>query len=76
MLTMQEDAIIKAMRREIPFEEINTLGGDVISGNEEDAISKSGENVSLSEMLEGKNGEEQEIHPAPEKGNSEVDESK
>lgn len=29
MLTMRESAIIKALSREIPFEEINTLGGDL-----------------------------------------------
>ncbi len=28
MLTMREDAIIKALAGEIPFEEVNTLGGD------------------------------------------------
>ncbi len=27
MLTMKEDAIIKSARGEIPFEEVNTLGG-------------------------------------------------
>jgi type II secretory ATPase GspE/PulE/Tfp pilus assembly ATPase PilB-like protein len=27
MLTMREDAIIRALAGEIPFEEINTLGG-------------------------------------------------
>jgi type II secretory ATPase GspE/PulE/Tfp pilus assembly ATPase PilB-like protein len=30
MLTMKEDAIIKALKGEIPFEEINTLGGEVL----------------------------------------------
>jgi type IV pilus assembly protein PilB len=29
MLTMREDAIIKALRGEIPFEEVNTLGGQL-----------------------------------------------
>ena len=29
MLTMREDAIIKALAGEIPFEEINTLGGEL-----------------------------------------------
>ena len=29
MLTMREDAILKASRGEIPFEEINTLGGEL-----------------------------------------------
>ncbi len=27
---MKEDAIIKMLRGEIPFEEVNTLGGDVL----------------------------------------------
>jgi len=30
MLTMREDAIIKALAGEIPFEEVNTLGGDAL----------------------------------------------
>jgi type IV pilus assembly protein PilB len=30
MLTMREDAIIKALAGEIPFEEVNTLGGDLL----------------------------------------------
>jgi type II secretory ATPase GspE/PulE/Tfp pilus assembly ATPase PilB-like protein len=29
MLTMREDAIVKALTGEIPFEEINTLGGEL-----------------------------------------------
>ncbi|MBI3572026.1 type II/IV secretion system protein [Candidatus Kaiserbacteria bacterium] len=29
MLTMREDAILKALRGEIPFEEVNTLGGEL-----------------------------------------------
>jgi type IV pilus assembly protein PilB len=29
MLTMREDAIVKAIKGEIPFEEINTLGGEL-----------------------------------------------
>ena len=29
MLTMREDAIVKALRGEIPFEEVNTLGGEL-----------------------------------------------
>lgn len=29
MLTMREDAIVKALKGEIPFEEINTLGGEL-----------------------------------------------
>ena len=29
MLTMREDAIVKALAGEIPFEEINTLGGEL-----------------------------------------------
>ena len=28
MLTMKEDAIIKSARGEVPFEEVNTLGGE------------------------------------------------
>lgn len=31
MLTMKEDAIIKAFNREIPFSEINTLGGEALT---------------------------------------------
>ena len=32
MLTMREDAILKALSGEIPFEEINTLGGELFPG--------------------------------------------
>ncbi len=31
MLTVREDAIIKALRGEVPFEEVNTLGGNLLS---------------------------------------------
>ncbi len=36
MFTMREDAIIKSMRKEVPFEEVNTLGGafDLIDEDE------------------------------------------
>jgi type IV pilus assembly protein PilB len=34
MLTMREDAIIKALAGEIPFEEVNTLGGDLFPDND------------------------------------------
>ncbi len=34
MLTMREDAIIKALKGEIPFEEINTLGGKLFPEGE------------------------------------------
>ena len=37
MMTMREDAIIKALEGEIPFSEVNTLGGVFLSeGIEED----------------------------------------
>ena len=36
MLTMREDAIVKALSGEIPFEEINTLGGELFP--EEDTV--------------------------------------
>lgn len=34
MLTMREDAIVKALSGEIPFEEINTLGGELFPDEE------------------------------------------
>ena len=34
MLTMREDAIIKALAGDIPFEEINTLGGELFPEEE------------------------------------------
>jgi type IV pilus assembly protein PilB len=34
MLTMKEDAIIKAINRQIPFEEVNTLGGEFLTDDE------------------------------------------
>jgi type IV pilus assembly protein PilB len=36
MLTMREDAIVKALAGEIPFEEINTLGGELFPEGDED----------------------------------------
>lgn len=36
MLTMREDAIVKALAGEIPFEEINTLGGELFPEAEQD----------------------------------------
>ncbi len=35
MFTMREDALIKSMRKEVPFEEVNTLGGVIDSVEEE-----------------------------------------
>jgi len=35
MLTMREDAIVKALNGEIPFEEVNTLGGELFPQEEE-----------------------------------------
>lgn len=35
MFTMREDAIIKALAGEIPFEEVNTLGGQLFPEDEE-----------------------------------------
>jgi type II secretory ATPase GspE/PulE/Tfp pilus assembly ATPase PilB-like protein len=34
MLTMRESAILKALSGEIPFEEINTLGGELFLEDE------------------------------------------
>lgn len=34
MLTMREDAIVKALKGEIPFEEINSLGGELVPDEE------------------------------------------
>jgi type II secretory ATPase GspE/PulE/Tfp pilus assembly ATPase PilB-like protein len=36
MLTMREDAIVKALAGEIPFEEINTLGGELFPEGDAD----------------------------------------
>lgn len=38
MLTMREDAIIKALAGEIPFEEVNALGGSFASSDEEEPL--------------------------------------
>ncbi|MBI2409583.1 type II/IV secretion system protein [Candidatus Kaiserbacteria bacterium] len=35
MLTMREDAILKGLAGQIPFEEINTLGGELFPGTDE-----------------------------------------
>jgi type IV pilus assembly protein PilB len=36
MRTMREDAIVKALKGEIPFEEVNTLGGALLAQDEEE----------------------------------------
>ncbi len=38
MFTMREDAIIKSMRKEVPFEEVNTLGGAYDILEDEDVV--------------------------------------
>jgi len=38
MMTMREDAIMKALAGEIPFEEVNTLGGTLFPADAADAI--------------------------------------
>ncbi|HRH24179.1 MAG TPA: GspE/PulE family protein [Candidatus Paceibacterota bacterium] len=40
MLTMREDGIIKALNGEIPFEEVNTLGGALLADEEDNAPEK------------------------------------
>jgi type IV pilus assembly protein PilB len=51
MITMREDAIFKSMRKEVPFEEINTLGGlydtdeDTAFEEEEGTTKERGEEV-------------------------------
>ena len=35
MMTMREDAIMKAVAGEIPFEEVNTLGGELLADEPE-----------------------------------------
>ena len=37
MLTMRENAIIKALAGEIPFEDVNTLGGELFPEEEQEA---------------------------------------
>jgi type II secretory ATPase GspE/PulE/Tfp pilus assembly ATPase PilB-like protein len=37
MFRMKEDAIIKMLRGDIPFEEVNTLGGDLLDEEESGA---------------------------------------
>lgn len=37
-MSMREDAIIKAMKREIPFEEVNALGGMLIELDQDETI--------------------------------------
>jgi type II secretory ATPase GspE/PulE/Tfp pilus assembly ATPase PilB-like protein len=34
LITMREDAILKALAGEIPFEEVNTLGGELFFDSE------------------------------------------
>ncbi len=42
MFTMREDAIIKALTGDIPFQEVNTLGGDLVVDDPEPAASTEG----------------------------------
>jgi len=40
MFTMREDAIIKALAKEIPFTEVNTLGGVLLKGEIEEVATQ------------------------------------
>ncbi len=51
MFTMREDAIIKSMRKEVPFEEVNTLGG-VIDSVEEEGVGADAASARESETKE------------------------
>lgn len=53
MLTMREDALIKSMRKEVPFEEVNTLGG-IIDIDEEPPTSDESTPQSTDEGIETK----------------------
>jgi len=39
-VSMKEDAIIKALNHTIPFEEVNTLGGDIVATSDIEAMEK------------------------------------
>ena len=68
MTTMREDAILKAINKEIPFEEVNTVGSDAIFEEEEEP-----EAVEVENIDEGVGKKEPERNPdIPVDLNSEV----
>lgn len=54
MLTMKEDAIVKALNREVPFEEVGTLGGDYVFDEGEGAEVPAGAGTSTDTPLPSK----------------------
>jgi type IV pilus assembly protein PilB len=52
MLTMKEDAIVKMFEGKIPFEEVNTLGGELVLDDQAPAEEKSKEEVTEEKVVE------------------------
>ncbi len=67
MLTMKEDAIIKAAKGTIPFEEVNTLGGQFELPEELPEIDAAAKPVALDEETADTDGKDIAITPGPKK---------
>jgi type IV pilus assembly protein PilB len=67
MLTMKEDAIIKAANGVIPFEEVNTLGGQFELPEEMPDIDATAKPVAIDEDTADTDGKDVAITPGPKK---------
>ncbi len=67
MLTMKEDAIIKAAKGVIPFEEVNTLGGQFELPDELPEIDATAKPVAIDEESADTDGKDVAITPGPKK---------
>ena len=69
MLTMKEDAIIKAAKGTIPFEEVNTLGGQYELPEEMPAFDAGAKLVAIDEETADTDGQPPQLQllPAPKK---------
>jgi type IV pilus assembly protein PilB len=67
MLTMKEDAIIKAAKGIIPFEEVNTLGGQFELPDELPEIDAAAKPVAIDEETADTDGKDVSITPGPKK---------
>ncbi len=67
MLTMKEDAIIKSAKGVIPFEEVNTLGGQFELPDELPEIDATAKPVAIDEETADTDGKDVSITPGPKK---------
>jgi len=66
MITMKEDAIIKSAQGLVPFEEVNTLGGQFDLGGDEDAP------IAAAPSAIAEDGSEVAAAPAPSQGEAKI----